>query len=519
MIQKQKRLFFLLAALFVLLVIVYFAVVRPLLTVEEAQRGPGELLEGEVPYNDKVSNFYIYQPLDRSAIQSIKVVNEHGGYTIYRDASDTFQMEGYAGLSFNDELFASLIVTTGRPMAVSRIAADLTDEELAVYGFDNPIASWTITATNGKKYTTYVGSNLLTDGGYYVKFADRNAVYAFDNTLANTVLKPAFSLLRPLLTAGMTQSDYLFVEQFRIFRGEDLYVQIDRVPQAQMKNPEDLVEVKLSYPTPEDGNRLYPINDNYYYNALYTLINLSGDSVVAFMPTDEELDSFGLLTPAYSLHYKFQNYNIYLMASEQQEDGSFYAVSNLYGFNVVCKVSRDRIGWLAEDHFAWINHAPFFVFITEVAQITLQGSGVDVDFQLQHSVDSDAKAVLNVEERKSGLKIPNEEVRNFRNFYTTLLNITNREYAAMSEEDRTALLGMEDKIILTMTVKGTDGTRNEYKFYQYYEESTDKISGGKIFVSINGIAEFYTTNDLIQKIINDVPRLLDGLDISAYAPN
>ncbi len=519
MIKQQKRLFLILAALFVLLLIVYFAVVRPLLVVEEAQRGPGELLEGEVPYNDRVSNFYIYQPMDRSAIQSIQVENEHGGYTIYRDATDTFQMEGYAGLSFNDELFASLVVTTGRPMAVSRIGVDLSEEELAVYGFDNPIASWTVTATSGKKYTTYVGSNLLTDGGYYVKFADRNAVYAFDNTLANTILKPAFTLLKPILTAGLDQSNYLFVDQFRIFRGEDLYVQIDRVPENQMKNPDDLVEAKLSYPTPEDGDRLYPLNDNYYYNALYFLINLSGESVVAFKPTDEELDKYGLLNPAYSLHYKFGNYTVYLMASEQQPDGSFYAVSNLYGYTVVCSVSGDLLGWIAEDTFAWIDHAPFFEFITDVARITLNGSGVDVDFRLSHSVDSAGKAVLNVEEVKSGLKIPNEEVRNFRYFYTTLLNITNREYATMSQEDRAALLGMEDKIILKMTVTGNDGTKNEYQFYQYYEESADKISGGKVFVSINGIAEFYTTNDLIQKIINDVPRLLDGLDISAYAPN
>ena len=50
---------------------------------------------------------------------------------------------------------------------------------------------------------------------------------------------------------------------------------------------------------------------------------------------------------------------------------------------------------------------------------------------------------------------------------------------------------------LTMTYTDTDGMVTEFKFYQYYAESTGHISGGKIFVVVNGVGEFYTTNDLV----------------------
>ena len=103
-----------------------------------------------------------------------------------------------------------------------------------------------------------------------------------------------------------------------------------------------------------------------------------------------------------------------------------------------------------------------------------------------------------------------------KNFVKTMLNLTNQEYAALSDEDRLALMNDDSKIVMTLTCEGVDGSFSEYKFYKYVEESTGKISGGKIFVSVNGAGEFYTTNDLVDKVINDTSRVLKGLDVDAY---
>lgn len=529
-LQKQKKIIIAMAAAFVALVIVYFAVIVPLTAVIEDDSPAVELIEGEVLINNTLTNFYMFEPIARSAMQSIEVENEFGGYKIYRDASDTFQLDGFLGLSFNSELFSSLVVTTGTPTVMQRIAQDLDADGLAEYGFDSPQASWTVTDLNGNKVKVIVGDQLLTEGGYYVMLDGRNAVYIMGTTLADTILKPAYSLLQPLLTAGMSTNTYFFVDRFTVWKGEDLFVNVERVPEAEMSNPDAIVETRLLYPMPETGG-LYEINDTLYFEILYNFMALQGNAVVAFLPTEEELVQYGLDTPAYTINYTFDNpntpendtYEFYIFVSKKQADGTYYAVSNLLGYSVVCNVSNEMLGWLEKDKFAWIFPTPFFENIQDVGRITLKSeeNNINVDFTLTHGLAEDGTTpTLDVTDAVSGTYIPDKDVKNFREFYKTMLNITNQEYATLSEEDRYALTANDDNLIMTMTYESSKSDDYcEYKFYRYVEQSTGKISGGKVFVTVNGIGEFYTTNDLVEKIMNDTPRVLEGLDIDAYRHN
>lgn len=523
MIKKQKKLIIIFAALFVAMFVVYFAVIRPLTAVPDDDTTAVELLEGEVPITAKTSNFYIFQPLSRSEIQSIEVTNSYGGYKVYRDASDTFQLDGYMGLQFNQELFSSLVVTTGTPTAMMRVAADLDEGELAQYGLENPQASWKVTSTAGEEFVIEVGDCLITEGGYYVKYAPRNAVYILSTTLADTILQPAYALLTPLLTAGMSTNNYFYVDEFNVWKNGELFVNIYRTPEDQMTNSDAIVENYMTYPRPESENAsteaLYEMNEDLYYQVLYNFIALQGDAVVAFMPTDEELEGWGLADPKYIVRYLFEDYEFIVLVSERLEDGGYYACSNVYGYSLICHVEGEKLNWLEKDKFSWISPTPFFVNITNISRITLEADGVDVDFTLKHGTNDDGNPTLEVTENNSGTFIKNEDVSNFRQYYKTMLNLTNQEYATLSDEDRLALIADESKVVMTMTYEGVDGAFSEYKFYKYVEESTGKISGGKIFVTVNGAGEFYTTNDLVNKVINDTSRVLNGLDIDAYGQN
>ncbi|MBR4206202.1 MAG: DUF4340 domain-containing protein [Clostridia bacterium] len=484
-----------------------------------------ELLDGEKMITTKLTNFYIFEPVPRSGIKSIEVKNEYGGYKVYRDAADAFQLDGYPGIQFDQELFSSLVVTAGTPTAMMRVAEDLDEAGYAEYGLDHPRASWTLTATDGKTYTIYVGDNLLTEGGYYVKYEPRNAVYILSTSLEDTILQPAHHLISPMLTAGLTSNTYFFVNEFTVMHGEDLFVHVVRVPEDQMSNPDGIVEVKLTWPRPENASNggIYQINDDLYFKILYDFMALKGDEVAAFMPSDEELAAYGLEEPAYTVYYTFdlegQAADVLMFVSEVQPDGGYYAVSNLYGFNVVIHVPGETLGWLNYDAFSWIFATPFFENITNVSRITLKGADIDVDYRLTHGTAGENVPTLDVVEVNSGTVIPNAEVNNFRQYYKTMLNITNQEYAKLSEEDREALIADESRVRLTMTYEDAKGVTTEFKFYQYYSASENHISGGKIFVVVNGVGEFYTTNDLIDKVVNDTARVLDGLDVDAYGQN
>jgi len=524
MIKKQKTLFYVMGGAFLVLLLLYFIVIRPLTAVQEETVTPKELLEWEAKYNDRVETFYIFEPLQRASIQEIKVENEHGGYTVYRDAADQFQLKGFVGLQFNQELFSSLVVTTGTPTVMMRVAVDATAEQLAEFGLDDPQAQWTVTSTSGEKFTVQVGDLALTEGGYYVfyepdaskGYSNRNAIYFMGTTLADTILQPDHKLIAPILTAGMSQNDYFYVDEFTVWHGtDDLFLHIERIPDDQKSNPDSIVEIDMTYPR-KDENTKYQVNDSLYYEVLYNFMMLQGDSILAFQPTDEQLEEFGLAEPAYTIHYIFKDYEFILFISEQQPDGSYNAVSNLYGYALVCNVAKEKLGWLENDKFDWIFPTPFYENIVDVTRITLSGSGIDVDYRLNHGTNAENTPTLEVTEVKSGTVIPNSDVRNFREYYKTMLNITNQEYARMSQEDMAALANNEDKRILTMTYEKTDGSAYEFRFYKHYAASTDTITTGKIFVVVNDLGEFYTTNDLINKIINDTSRVLQGLDVEAY---
>ena len=69
---------------------------------------------------------------------------------------------------------------------------------------------------------------------------------------------------------------------------------------------------------------------------------------------------------------------------------------------------------------------------------------------------------------------------------------------------------------MTMTYENLSGESKVYKFYKYYETSTGQISSGKIFATVDGAGEFYTSNDLVNKVLDSSKRVIAGLDIDAY---
>jgi hypothetical protein len=511
--KKRIILIIVLAALFAVLLTVYFVFIAPLLRDDDSGVDL-DLMDGEVKITDKLTNFYIFQPVKRSEIQSIKVTNSQGGYEIYRDSSDTFQLKGTSGLQFDAEKFSSLVVTAGTPVAMSRIARDLSDDEWAVYGLDSPQASWTIETNTGEKHTINVGDKLLSHAGYYASLEGRNAVYIVSTTLEDTILKPGYSLVDPLLTYGMTQNDYYLADDFVLLHGQEMFVAVDRTS----RDTDEILKLTLLYPYPEKEKReYYDINSDTYLDALYSLVELKGDETVAVNPTDGVLMEFGLLSPAYTVYYKFGGSEFYVIISSKQADDCYYAVSNLFGYQIVCRVPAETLKWLEYTEFKWIQSNPFYENIGSVRRITIETpDGIDVDFVLTHGTDEQGNVTLEVKERNSGTVIENKYARNFRQYYLTLLNITNKAYSNLDQKDREALIADESRLLMKMHIELTDGTSNDYRFYQYYEESTGKLSTGKVFVVVNDFGEFYTSNDLIDKVKNDTPRVLEGLDIDGY---
>ena len=93
--KKQKLTIIICASVFAVLLVVYLAVIRPLLKTATSETKPPELLEGEVlGANNRV---LMFPHTEKADILSIEVHNEKGTYKFYRGFNgdnDNFYIEG-----------------------------------------------------------------------------------------------------------------------------------------------------------------------------------------------------------------------------------------------------------------------------------------------------------------------------------------------------------------------------------------------------------------------------------------
>ncbi len=503
-ISKQKRPVIICATIFVVLLIAYFAVVRPLVNsgIEEETKAPIETVEGEViGINDR---YLMFPQVERKGMQSIKVENEYGTYEFYRDSEGDFQIRGYEGTSFDLTKFSSLVTSAGYTLAKVKVLDNATDAELKEYGLDKPKASWTLTTTTGDKYKVHVGYDLLTGGGYYCMLDGRRSVYVLDTTLAETMFAPIEYLVSPIIMAGVQQDDYFMINDFTMMNGDDVLFSAKIVDPEDQNNPEAMVEHIMQYPA-----AYFPDTD-ILYEIFYSFMGLQGTEVVKLGVTDADMKKYGLEDPAHTIYFKYKEAEVMLFFSEKQESGFYYAYSTLFP-QYISTVDITTVSYLENPLIDWINAYTFQQWITAVSAMEIKGSGADVKFTLTHGKDAEDNATLEVDS-STGLHIANADVYNFRQFYKTLLSIDIQDYANLSEAEMKKVV-KEDNCILTFTFYNLNGDKTVYKFYPY------SGSGRRALMTINGKGEFYVLTDLIEKIASDANKVLSGLDIDSYGKN
>ena len=208
-LQKTARISIIFACIALVGVIVYFAVVAPLL--KTADEYVPELFDGEFySYN----SIYILPIRERSEIKSVEIKNDEEHYKLIsyqnESGSNSFKIEGSEHISIDEEALSSLladvrVLITNSPAGQERITTTATDEDLAHYGLDEASdpAWFEVSLVDGSSYRIYVGNSLVTTTGYYVRMEGRknvvtdengntteyDIVYALQNSLADTVLK------------------------------------------------------------------------------------------------------------------------------------------------------------------------------------------------------------------------------------------------------------------------------------------------------------------------------------------
>ena len=454
-----------------------------------------ELVAGEVAGTNGRVQMFDYIKSDE--VDTLYVKNEQGEYRIVRKDGQLV-IDGHEDLLLDQEKLIQMIVNAG--YTLSTFNAKVTEADFEKYGLGggNYKAYFVLRSTAGKRYTVYIGDRALDGKGYYARFEGRDAIYILDRSIERDLLGRVEYLVRPLLAYPSQMNSYYLVQNFILARGEEVFLA------ASYLNPEQRDELAaMSVHQMQHPGEYYA--GEYYDDVLTLFCDFKGSETVALGVDAETLARYGLDKPAYTLY--FENTTLddngnpdgiipnQLLFSELQQDESgayfYYVASPLFG--IVARMEQIMLDFLTWDLDKWVSKNIFQVNIMNVASLRFDTADLDVTFMLQ----GEENAALTVTEKETG---HSPDIKNFRQLWKVLLSVTHDGAVDLGEEELAALTADESNLLLTMTVTTRSGVVREYKFYPY--------SDRRVFYTVNGEGEFYLSNTLLYKAIEDAKRVM-----------
>ncbi len=254
MIRRAKRnRWHLVAALFSVVVIgfvLYFSVLRPYTQGEESTEA--ETIDKEGEESEQYGTRLLYDAITRKEMQEITVFNGEHTYTFARrraaDPTSNFILnvdgKDFSHITFNDEKFASLVVSVGTTYVEERLidnetlasSDEATREKIyAKYGLDKAsspayfeVKRFEKTIKDGKDVVTYetfrvyVGNMTVSGTGYYLRYNNSHAVYVSNSPTVGTVVcaKPAYYANLTLQASYQESGEYL-MKDVTLWQGDD----------------------------------------------------------------------------------------------------------------------------------------------------------------------------------------------------------------------------------------------------------------------------------------------------------
>ncbi len=495
MIKKQKKLIITFGIAALVLIVAYFAVVMPIMrSMSITEEEVPELLDGEVLGTS--NRILLFEHVEKSDMESIFVHNEFGEYEFYRASDDELYIRGNEGAPYSLTALSSLVVSSGYTLSMERVTTDA--EDLSEYGLadsDKP-SYYIVTKTDGTEHKVYIGNLIPTGAGYYCRYEGRNAVYILDSSLAQTLLNDITALITPILSYPVSSTDYYTTEDFYIARDGELFVHIDYLSEEEKEETASTAIYQMKHPTN------YETSSTNYDTILQSFAEFQGLYTCEIGNTEEVLPKETLLEygidpekPAYEVHYKYKGVDNFIYFSAKNPDGTIYAYSML--FNLIACLDYTSVEWLDWDIIWYVDKPIFQKNINDISEIQVIADGIDETFIL----DGEGTEIK-ISPKSTGEVYDYDEVHNFRQFYKVLLTLSMEDY---TESEKT------DELLATLRIKTDSGIETVYKFYPY--------STRRCYYTVNGEGEFYTLRDMVEKMVSDCDKIVNGLPVDSEGKN
>lgn len=532
-LQKTARISIIFACIALVGVIVYFAVIAPLMNKEEYVP---ELFDGEVY---QYSSIYILPVYERSQIASVEIKNNLDHYTL-KSAKDeagavTFKIEGSEHIVVSEESLSMLladvrVLLTNSPAGQDRVTTTATQEDLVHYGLDeasNP-AWFEVTLVDGSSYRIYIGKSLVTTTGYYVRLEGRknvvtdengntteyDIIYALQSSLGDTVLKSSTYVVSMELTPYIG-NDIFGATDFTLVKWKEnereVFVKIGMVADQNIAASAQTYEMIVP--------SAYTVNEDIYsQQVLMNLAQVKAYEIVAYgdrIHDEEVYKEFGLDLDEARLDAFTDNNHVFLTFncndpaekdyaekatilyfSEMKTDINgvkfYYVYSPTY--EIVGKVSADTYAFVDWKIDGFMNSYMYYEYFTstEVIDIYCERENLDLSFLLSGKersrhidvMTSGGKEIVytTVNGEKvplvydaqyiasgSGTYVGDFEI--FRNLYYVLIT---RKLALYAEIDESTKVDMEN---VAARISITSSPKDHPVSYYKYDSKGNRITG------------------------------------------
>lgn len=330
-------------------------------------------------------------------VSSVEITTPEEQFVIQPDADGVFAVEGYADLPVYTTRIDSLLSAVADIYATRKITD--TPANAADFGFDEPLATATVTYTDGTTYAFEIGKQEPNQSGYYFREAGQSAIYLVNATFAETVTQPSTDYIGlHLITEPAVREDDEV--------GEPQLMQMELSGTARPQT------VSLRYAQSGDSSELtsmsqFVITTPYLRAASSdvrewstSLNTLTATGVAAAHPTADQLETFGLTDPYAVARMTFAVYaetdgavttyneqTLTLRLGGKDENGSYYAL--LDGVDVVYLVSASAVPWAEMTYDDLVTPLLFTKNIQQVAAISMTIGGATTRFELAHHEDAE----------------------------------------------------------------------------------------------------------------------------------
>ena len=452
---------------------------------EESSSGSSEEEHAELwQYtSDHVSKVRVEQP-GKEPYTAIRRWDEtqstdyEGNPTVEKIAN--YYLEGYDSLPMNTISIRLLTTRSTSVNAVTTIAENVSESDLAQYGLDKPVKV-TLTVDDADDVSFLIGSKTPVSSYTYLSMAGSSTVYTVSTSDIEPYLTDVLGYLGTEVNPEQAEDDERTVQSTRITRkglDYDLYFVYDpfyaenaNSGSAAMHVMEEPIHALLNVDKSND--------------ATHGLFGLNASEVLTPFPQEADLTKAGLDDPFIRVTtvmsdgktMELRIGNTYTDADGNTKYyGYFEGVDCIYGFSpdsfVYETVTADDVASrIIIDMYVW-----------DVSKVRCEADGETLDFSVLATDQSDAVVQLNGESY--------ENVERYRQLYSFLLKTAAEDLILTQPDD----VGAE---MASVYVEAKDGKRSyDIKFYE--------ASGLKAYVSVDGQIRFRCRKSYVTTLIDNI---------------